>query len=209
MSPTTAKWLSSTVAAVMCIVTRRTFSRPIKPSCEHVVRRRKNRLLLAKLFQQPANLIVMDEPTNDLDAETLELLEEVIGAFNGTLLLVSHDRAFLNTSCKAPWCLRAMPVKEYTGGYDDYLAQRQPTPNAAKPPRQPKPKPGRSRQTQEIVLKEKRLLESLPGRIAELESEQEALQQQINDPDFFTRPHEETTAVTARLEALKTNCSFP
>ena len=165
----------------------------------------KNRLLLAKLFQQPANLIVMDEPTNDLDAETLELLEEVIGAFNGTLLLVSHDRAFLNNVVQCTLVFEGNGfVKDYTGGYDDYLAQRQPTPNAAKPPRQPKPKPAADPdKPKKLSFKEKRLLESLPGRIAELESEQEALQQQINDPDFFTRPHEETTAVTARLEALE------
>ena len=165
----------------------------------------KNRLLLAKLFQQPANLIVMDEPTNDLDAETLELLEEVIGAFNGTLLLVSHDRAFLNNVVQSTLVFESNGfVKEYTGGYDDYLAQRQSAPNAAKPTRQPKPKPAADPdKPKKLSFKEKRLLESLPGRIAELEAEQETLQQQINDPDFFKRPHEETTVVTERLEALE------
>ena len=135
----------------------------------------KNRLLLAKLFQQPANLIVMDEPTNDLDAETLELLEEVIGAFNGTLLLVSHDRAFLNNVVQSTLVFEGNGfVKEYTGGYDDYLAQRQPAPNAAKPTRQPKPKPAADPdKPKKLSFKEKRLLESLPGRIAELEAEQE------------------------------------
>ena len=163
----------------------------------------KNRLLLAKLFQQPANLIVMDEPTNDLDAETLELLEEVIGAFNGTLLLVSHDRAFLNNVVQSTLVFENNGfVKEYTGGYDDYLAQRQPAPNAAKPTRQPKPAADPDK-PKKLSFKEKRLLESLPGRIAELEAEQITLQQQINDPDFFKRPHEETATVTERLEALE------
>ena len=165
----------------------------------------KNRLLLAKLFQQPANLIVMDEPTNDLDAETLELLEEVIGAFNGTLLLVSHDRAFLNNVVQSTLVFEGNGfVKEYTGGYDEYLAQRKPDPKASKPKRQSKSKPAADpEEPKKLSFNEKRLLESLPVRIAELESEQETLQQQINDPDFFKRPHEETTAVTARLEVLE------
>ena len=171
----------------------------------------KNRLLLAKLFQQPANLIVMDEPTNDLDAETLELLEEVIGAFNGTLLLVSHDRAFLNNVVQSTLVFESNGfVKEYTGGYDDYLAQRQPTPNAAKPPRQPKPKPAADPdKPKKLSFKEKRLLESLPGRIAELESEQEAPQQQIMIL-IFSRARTKRRPRSPRvLRHWKTNCSKP
>ena len=82
----------------------------------------KNRLLLAKLFQYPANLIVMDEPTNDLDTETLELLEEVISNFKGTLLLVSHDRAFLNNVVQSTLVFEENgTMREMTGGYDDYI----------------------------------------------------------------------------------------
>lgn len=165
----------------------------------------KNRLLLAKLFQQPANLIVMDEPTNDLDAETLELLEEVIGAFNGTLLLVSHDRAFLNNVVQSTLVFEeAGRVKEYAGGYDDYLAQRPAPAPDRKSTRKAKPKPiVDPAKPKKLSFKERKLLEGLPGRIAELEAEQESLQAKINDPDFFKRPHEETVAVTARLESLE------
>lgn len=165
----------------------------------------QNRLLLAKLFQQPANLIVMDEPTNDLDAETLELLEEVIGAFNGTLLLVSHDRAFLNNVVQSTLVFEgAGRVKEYAGGYDDYLAQRPAPAPDRKPTRKAKPKPiVDTVKPKKLTFKERQLLEGLPGRIAELEAEQESLQAKINDPDFFKRPHEETVAVTARLESLE------
>ena len=166
----------------------------------------RNRLLLAKLFQQPANLIVMDEPTNDLDAETLELLEEVIAAFTGTLLLVSHDRAFLNNVVQNTLVFEGNGhVKEYAGGYDDYLEQ-------SKPRFTPKPKADKkkslkgaasSEKQKKLTYKEKLELESLPDKIAKLEKEQEALQRQVNDPDFFKSPHEETGPTTKRLEILE------
>ncbi|MDG2076999.1 MAG: ATP-binding cassette domain-containing protein, partial [Arenicellales bacterium] len=167
----------------------------------------RNRLLLAKLFQQPANLIVMDEPTNDLDAETLELLEEVIAAFTGTLLLVSHDRAFLNNVVQSILVFEGEGrVKEYAGGYDDYLTQSKagsglrPKPEKKKP-HKPAPPP---RKHKKLTYKEKLQLDSLPGKIAKLESEQEELQRQINGPDFFKQPLEKTRSVTNRLEILET-----
>ena len=90
----------------------------------------RNRLLLAKLFAKPANVIVLDEPTNDLDTETLELLEERLVEFDGTVLLVSHDRAFLNNVVTSTIVFEEGGVREYVGGYDDWLRQR-PVPGAA------------------------------------------------------------------------------
>jgi ATP-binding cassette subfamily F protein uup len=167
----------------------------------------RNRLLLAKLFQQPANLIVMDEPTNDLDAETLELLEEVIAAFTGTLLLVSHDRAFLNNVVQSILVFEGEGrVKEYAGGYDDYLAQSKAGSGLSPKPERKKPqKPAvLPEKHKKLTYKEKLLLESLPEKIAKLESEQEELQRQINGPDFFKRPLEETRSATNHLEILET-----
>ena len=167
----------------------------------------RNRLLLAKLFQQPANLIVMDEPTNDLDAETLELLEEVIAAFTGTLLLVSHDRAFLNNVVQSILVFEGEGrVKEYAGGYDDYLAQSKAGSGLRHNPEKKKTqKPAaRPEKHKKLTYKEKLLLESLPEKIAKLESEQEEIQRQINGPDFFKRPLEETRSATNHLEILET-----
>ena len=91
----------------------------------------RNRVLLARLFTQPFNLLVMDEPTNDLDAETLDLLEELLAEFSGTLLLVSHDRAFLNNVVTSTLVFEGEgQVNEYVGGYDDWLRSRRPTPSA-------------------------------------------------------------------------------
>ena len=166
----------------------------------------KNRLLLAKLFQQPANLIVMDEPTNDLDAETLELLEEVIAAFEGTLLLISHDRAFLNNVVQSTLVFEGNGrVKEYAGGYDDYLEQNNLALGSTSKPAKKKSLKAKipSEKQKKLTYKEALLLESLPDKIAELENEQEDLQRQINDQNFFKKPHEETTSTAKRLEILE------
>ena len=166
----------------------------------------KNRLLLAKLFQQPANLIVMDEPTNDLDAETLELLEEVIAAFEGTLLLISHDRAFLNNVVQSTLVFEGNGrVKEYAGGYDDYLEQSNPALGSTSKPAKKKSLKAKmpSEKQKKLTYKEALLLESLPDKIAELENEQEDLQRQINDQNFFKKPHEETTSTAKRLAFLE------
>jgi len=167
----------------------------------------RNRLLLAKLFQQPANLIVMDEPTNDLDAETLELLEEVIAAFAGTLLLVSHDRAFLNNVVQSILVFEGEGrVKEYAGGYDDYLAQSKTGSKGRPKPEKKKPQKlaASSEKNKKLTYKDKLLLKSLPDKITKLENEQEELQRQINDPDFFKKPLEETRSTTTRLETIET-----
>lgn len=153
----------------------------------------RNRLLLAKLFLQPANLLVMDEPTNDLDAETMELLEELVLDYQGTLLLVSHDRAFLNSVVTSTLVFEgAGKVVEYSGGYDDWVAQRptlkhQSAPVSSSPKKTPSP---RSRPL--ILLKrEEHELSQLPSLIEQHELEKESLVAQLCDPDFYKKePHQ-------------------
>ena len=167
----------------------------------------KTRLLLAQLFKHPANLIVMDEPTNDLDAETLELLEEMISNFKGTLLLVSHDRAFLNNVVQSTLVFEGDGVvREYAGGYDDYLAHQKiaaPAVNRATKAGKSKRPKTQSGKPQKLTYKEKKQLEALPEQIAELEREQAQLQGQLNGPKFFKQPWQETQKVTQRLETLE------
>ncbi|MFA7503137.1 MAG: ATP-binding cassette domain-containing protein [Burkholderiaceae bacterium] len=149
----------------------------------------RNRLLLARLFAQPANLIVLDEPTNDLDMESLELLESTLQEYEGTLLLVSHDRAFLDNVVTQTIAAEGDGRwGEYVGGYEDWLRQRPtpapapaPAPAAASPaPAGPKPKP-----RQKLNNREQRELGALPGRIEALEAEQAALQAKMSAPDYF------------------------
>jgi len=174
---------------------------------KHLSGGEKNRLLLAQLFKHPANLIVMDEPTNDLDAETLELLEEMIANFKGTLLLVSHDRAFLNNVVQSTLVFEGDGVvREYAGGYDDYLAQQKGVAPAAyrtsKSGKAKRPKM-QSGKPKKLTYKEQKQLEALPEKIEGLETEQAQLQDQLNDSEFFKRPWQETQKVTQRLEALE------
>jgi ATP-binding cassette subfamily F protein uup len=166
----------------------------------------RNRLLLAKLFARPSNLLVMDEPTNDLDIETLELLEEVLLDYTGTLLLVSHDRTFLNNVVTSTLVLEGEgAVNEYVGGYDDWLKQR---PGFAAEPvekKQPKkekiPKPQQG--SRKLTNKEKAELETLPRRIEELEEEQDHLYQTMANPEFYKQGGKTIAAARVRLETLK------
>ncbi len=165
----------------------------------------RNRLLLARLFAKPANLLVMDEPTNDLDLETLELLEELLLEFTGTLLLVSHDRTFLDnvvTSCLV--FEGDGRVQEYVGGYSDWLRQRsapEPAPAVkAKPAPSPTPKPPRLVAVGRLSYNERRELERLPARIEELEQRQRDLQNLTADPVFYKQ---DSAAITQRLEELR------
>ncbi len=162
----------------------------------------RNRLLLARLFTRPCNVLVLDEPTNDLDQETLELLEELIGDFAGTVLVVSHDREFLNNTVTSCFVFEGGGrVVEYAGGYDDWLSQR-PRPEEPEPVRAktPKPKPAAARK---LTWKESRELEDLPGRIEILEADIAALQGRMNDPDFYANDHTVVAAEAARLEVLE------
>jgi ABC transport system ATP-binding/permease protein len=166
----------------------------------------RNRLLLARLFTQPSNLLVMDEPTNDLDIETLELLEELLLEYSGTLLLVSHDRAFLNNVVTSTMVLEGGGmVNEYPGGYDDWQCQRKPA--AAQPkPKAPAVKEVKKKEKRVVVrklsFKEERELGALPAQIETLESEQEQLYEQLADITFYQRAPEEVSQKKARSEAL-------
>jgi ATP-binding cassette subfamily F protein uup len=165
----------------------------------------RNRLLLAKLFTRPANLLVMDEPTNDLDVETLELLEELLGDFQGTLLLVSHDRALLDSVVTSTLVFEGEGrVREYVGGYEDWLRQRPavaPPPQAQKTPRpaQSKPAPQAARASTKLSYKDTRELEAIPARIQTLEDEVSALHARLADPAFYQQGGEAIAAAKDRL----------
>jgi ATP-binding cassette subfamily F protein uup len=167
----------------------------------------RNRVLLARLFSQPANLLVLDEPTNDLDMETLELLEDLLMDYTGTLLLVSHDRAFLDnvvTSCLV--FEGAGRISEYVGGYSDWLRQR-PTPEPvtkAKPESKAKEsKPRSSRTSARLSYKEQRELAQLPEHIEQLEAEQNELQETASHPEFYRRDPETVSQLLNRLKRLE------
>ena len=170
----------------------------------------RNRLLLAKLFKRPANLFVLDEPTNDLDAETLELLEELISNHPATLLLVSHDRAFLNNVVTATLVIDDDGnVKEYAGGYDDYLKQSEHSraleekQAASKPRPEAKSEEPPVKTKAKLSYKEERELEQLPQKIEELEQEQTELHTAMASPDFFKQNSEVITESTSRVEAIQ------
>jgi ATP-binding cassette subfamily F protein uup len=164
----------------------------------------RNRLLLARMFTRPANLLVLDEPTNDLDAETLELLEELLVDYAGTLLLVSHDRVFLNNVVTSTLVFEGGgQVKEYAGGYDDWVRLRVPA-IAATPPPVAKAEPDRAvrERPRKLSYKEQRELESLPALIETLETEQTQLQQKFAEPGFYQQSGVEIAKVTNRLESV-------
>ncbi len=149
----------------------------------------RNRLLLARLFTRDFNLLVMDEPTNDLDVETLELLEQRLQDYRGTLLLVSHDRELLNNVVTSTLVMAGGGrVEEYAGGYDDWLRQRpaiESVPEGEKADRPPEPRPRQG--PRKLSYREKQDLESLPARIEDLEREQAELHASMADPDFYRR----------------------
>ncbi|MEJ2198318.1 MAG: ATP-binding cassette domain-containing protein [Desulfuromonadales bacterium] len=164
----------------------------------------RNRLLLARLFTREANVLVLDEPTNDLDLETLDLLEELLADFKGTLFLVSHDRAFLNRVVTSTIAFEGDgQVREYVGGYDDWLQQRQAAvlePAKEKPVNRGKPKKDRPRK---LTFKEKSELNGLPLRIEALETEVAELHEKIADPEFYRTAGPAVADVNARLEEIE------
>ena len=162
------------------------------------------RLLLARLFTRTANVLVLDEPTNDLDVETLELLEELLFEFKGTLLLVSHDRAFLNNVVTSTLVFSGRgKVEEYVGGYDDWLRQREiPLILTEKKPA-PKPPPRTRPATAKMSFKEERELEALPPRLEQLEAERNRLFRSLADPGFYRTTGGEVAAAKARLTELE------
>lgn len=166
----------------------------------------RNRLLLARLFARPSNVLVMDEPTNDLDLETLELLEELLLDYQGTLLLVSHDRTFLNNVVTSTFVFEGKgKVNEYIGGYDDWQRQSEEKredatekiPAKTAPVRRPCERP------RKLSFKEQRELEALPQRIEALEAEQQQLYQTMGDPLFFQKRKEEITRINDRASSLE------
>jgi ATP-binding cassette subfamily F protein uup len=165
----------------------------------------RNRLLLARLFTKPANVLVLDEPTNDLDAETLELLEDLLVEFQGTLLLVSHDREFLDNVVTSTLVFEGDgQVGDYVGGYADWLRQRPVPANAVPVKEKPAPKPtAKSAKLRKLSHKEQRELDGLPARIEALETEQSALTAKLADPAFYKREPGAFSTVKERLDALE------
>ncbi|MDH4115006.1 MAG: ATP-binding cassette domain-containing protein, partial [Burkholderiaceae bacterium] len=165
----------------------------------------RNRLLLARLFARPTNLLVLDEPTNDLDIESLEMLESTLQDYRGTLLLVSHDRTFLDNVVTQTLVAEGDGRwTEYAGGYSDWVALR-PSPAAPEAPA-PAPKSERAPQrTQRVKLsfREQRDLESLPGEIEALEGEQHALTGRMSSPDYHRQGPEAIRADRLRAEQIE------
>jgi ATP-binding cassette subfamily F protein uup len=170
----------------------------------------RNRLLLARLFLQPANVLVMDEPTNDLDAETLELLEELLLEYAGTLLLVSHDRAFLDNVVTSVLVFEGQGrIGEYTGGYEDWIRQRDAKPvHFREIPATPRPeaKPVSAivdKKAAKFLKREQRELEELPGQIEKMETELSALNARLWDPAVYQKQPENVPLLKTELAALE------
>ena len=167
----------------------------------------RNRLLLARLFTKPANLLVMDEPTNDLDSETLELLEEILVEYQGTLLMVSHDREFLNNVVTSTLVLEGQGrVKEYAGGYDDWLARAREEVFAS--PKRPiearsKPKIPNEDRPRRLKYREKLELETLPGKIETTETRIKEIHAAMSDADFYKRDPLQISTAADELKQLE------
>ena len=169
----------------------------------------RNRLLLAKLFTRPANILVLDEPTNDLDIDTQELLEDLLRDYQGTVFLVSHDRMFLDNVITQSIVFEGQGrLKEYIGGYQDYIdaksreekIQTAPAPKTTAEPEKAKPKANR---TVKLSYKEQRELDALPDEIAALETEQTEINAQLSDPEIF-KDYEKAGALQNRAEEIET-----
>lgn len=166
----------------------------------------RNRLLLARLFLKPSNLLILDEPTNDLDVETLELLEELIDGYQGTVMLVSHDRQFVDNTVTECWIFEGGGhIGQYVGGYHDArgqqaqsLAQKQTIVKKTTEVAQPKAETVK-RGGNKLSYNLQRELEQLPQKLETLEAELQTLQEQVADPDFFGQSHDRTQQVLAQL----------
>ena len=182
----------------------------------------RNRLLLARLFTRPANLLVLDEPTNDLDVETLELLEELLSNYDGTLLLVSHDRTFLDNVVTSTLVFEQQgQIGEYVGGYQDWYDYRQAHPLEGEPVQAEAVKQQGKAQTetaasqqavvqaktenkpkQKLSYKDQRELDALPGKIESLEAQQQTLQAEVSQPDFYQQDSDEIAQKLKQLETV-------
>ncbi len=170
----------------------------------------RNRLLRARLFARPANVLVLDEPTNDLDLETLDLLEDLIAAFEGTVLVVTHDRVFLDNVVTSTLAFDGSgDVTEYVGGWDDYLRQST-TGRTSVPERTPRAQERTSRsersepsdRSRKKTYKEEREYEGLPSRIAALEAEHRRLHEETASPGFYKAPADHIRSVLARIDEI-------
>ncbi len=184
----------------------------------------RNRLLLAKLFIKPANVLVLDEPTNDLDVDTLELLEELLLNYTGTVLIVSHDRAFINNLVSSCFVFEGNgKIKEYVGSYDDWLRQhpaisapkankkktesqqtaKSKQTNKADTEKSTKSPENKPSEKKKLSFNEQHELKNLPAEIEALEKQLEALEKQMSDPDFYKQDHKKVAAVTDELKQLQ------
>lgn len=165
----------------------------------------RNRLLLAKMFTRPTNMMVLDEPTNDLDVDTLELLEDLLADYDGTLVLVSHDRKFLDNVVTSTLVFRGSGVvEEYVGGYADWVRQKRPhvksKENPEKITKESRVENKRTIQKRKLSYKEERELETIPARIEELEQEQKALEHEVSRREFYQQDKATITSTLARLD---------
>jgi ATP-binding cassette subfamily F protein uup len=169
----------------------------------------RNRIILAKLFTKPANLLVLDEPTNDLDMETLEVLEDRLTKYNGTLIVVSHDREFLDNVVTSTIVFEESgEIREYVGGYSDWLRQGRLLAEVDDPNSEKKAAPrgdstARKSAPRKLGYKEQRELDLLPSKIEDLELGIAAFQQQMSEPDFFARDHAAVQAAISELQDLE------
>jgi len=176
----------------------------------------KNRLLLAKLFLKPCNLLILDEPTNDLDIETLELLEELLAEYQGTLLLVSHDRRFIDNTVTHSWLFEGDGrITPYVGGFADVMATRQqqsakmlspaPATKSTSNTLDKEEKPAIPKKTRKLSYKLQSELDGLPAQLEQLEANIDSIQSQINQPDFFSLPVERTKEILDALQQAELN----
>ena len=158
----------------------------------------KNRLMLAKILSQPANLLVLDEPTNDLDVETLELLEEMLVDYEGTLILISHDRTFLNNIVSSTIVMEGNAIiEQYNGGYDDYILQKDDI-KKSKSSEHQSVKIKSKKSSQKLSYNDQQLLKSLPGNIEDLENEISMAQKLLSDPDFYQNPDAQNLTINLK-----------
>jgi len=167
----------------------------------------RNRLLLAKLFTQPSNVLVLDEPTNDLDIDTLDLLEELLIDYKGTIILVSHDRAFLNNVVTSTLVFEGNgSINQYIGGYDDWLRQRK-TEQPASSQQPAKAQTKASSASKKLSYKDQRELDNLPQEIENLETQIAELSEQISQPDFYRGDRNDIAETETRLSELQQQLS--
>ena len=156
--------------------------------------------MLAKILSQPANLLVLDEPTNDLDVETLELLEEMLVDYSGTVILISHDRTFLNNIVSSTIVMEGDAIiEQYAGGYDDYISQKyENLIGKSKKHTESELKSKPQKTSQKLSYIQNQLLKSLPKMIEDLENEISIAQNLLSEPDFYQNPDAQNLTIKLR-----------